>query len=726
MELGAAGSDGGALYIHGGSINNPGGRDAKLWIEDPTSNDWAININKTGYNYGIQMSYADSASHAFYIIGGGAERFRITGSGEIAKCGSIYPRSADTFDIGDNGSSRWRNIYSEKLFADDLIRIGTPPPWSEASGDYRALSISGRTANSSGFIYLGNGVATTNGDFDLGRIRIHNGATEVALITGTTDTSANDDGRMEFHTRNTGGSLQERLRITSAGKVCINNDNALSDLHICTAGSSEEDGTLRIGGSSASLGLVLDYDQVSNTVSKITANPTYTNGNALLKICVDGDANPDQLVLNGNGKIGINIADNTAADLQVRTGTNGAGYFRLGGSSGNGIGMDVTYSNSGATSTIFKQNYRATNNGALMAFDSGYMTFHTGTGGDTRLKISKHGQLLHGNSSEDQGWAVFFNAVGSGGDAGTAGTDGGGDKGVNIRTDMGPTHLDLTGIDNWTLKLANQAYSGAGVADPYGTNSKILFNTVTYNGWNSYGAIALQSVGVSAARGEMVFMLNNGTSSMNEKMRIKSTYIQTANNTGMEIYGGDINHPNDSVFFVRKTSNADWAIKCDASHSNSSDYGMFSRVDNSASYAFGVNDTSTWRFRVSGGGQIYATNTSVASISDQRLKENIVDANSQWDDIKALRFRNYKWRADSGRADGKTYLGLIAQEVEPISPGLVDIDAQTKEDIENNVPDPEYKNVKYSIVWMKAVKALQEAQARIEKLEAEVAALKGS
>jgi len=42
------------------------------------------------------------------------------------------------------------------------------------------------------------------------------------------------------------------------------------------------------------------------------------------------------------------------------------------------------------------------------------------------------------------------------------------------------------------------------------------------------------------------------------------------------------------------------------------------------------------------------------------------------------------------------------------------------------VPDPEYKSVKYSIVWMKAVKALQEAQARIEQLEAKVAALEGS
>jgi hypothetical protein len=37
--------------------------------------------------------------------------------------------------------------------------------------------------------------------------------------------------------------------------------------------------------------------------------------------------------------------------------------------------------------------------------------------------------------------------------------------------------------------------------------------------------------------------------------------------------------------------------------------------------------------------------------------------------------------------------------------------------------DPEYKNVKYSIVWMKSVIALQEAMAKIEQLEEKVKAL---
>ena len=48
---------------------------------------------------------------------------------------------------------------------------------------------------------------------------------------------------------------------------------------------------------------------------------------------------------------------------------------------------------------------------------------------------------------------------------------------------------------------------------------------------------------------------------------------------------------------------------------------------------------------------------------------------------------------------------------------------QDKEDKENGVPDPEYKTVNYSIVWMKAVKALQEAQTRIEDLETQNTAL---
>ena len=47
-------------------------------------------------------------------------------------------------------------------------------------------------------------------------------------------------------------------------------------------------------------------------------------------------------------------------------------------------------------------------------------------------------------------------------------------------------------------------------------------------------------------------------------------------------------------------------------------------------------------------------------------------------------------------------------------------------DIKHGVPsDGKVKSVKYSVLYMKAIKALQEAQTRIETLETKVAALEG-
>ena len=67
-------------------------------------------------------------------------------------------------------------------------------------------------------------------------------------------------------------------------------------------------------------------------------------------------------------------------------------------------------------------------------------------------------------------------------------------------------------------------------------------------------------------------------------------------------------------------------------------------------------------FRVYTNGNVQNTNNSYGSISDQNLKENIVDATSQWDDIKALQVRKYNFREATGHQT-HTQLGLIAQEV---------------------------------------------------------------
>ena len=135
------------------------------------------------------------------------------------------------------------------------------------------------------------------------------------------------------------------------------------------------------------------------------------------------------------------------------------------------------------------------------------------------------------------------------------------------------------------------------------------------------------------------------------------------------------------------------------------------------------NNNQTTRFHVASNGNVTNTNNSYGSISDEKLKENIVDSGSQWEDIKALRVRKYSMKEDALDAPNK--LGVIAQEVEAAGmQGLV-IDS-TDMDENNNDLGTITKTVNYSILYMKAVKALQEAMDRIETLETEVAALKGA
>ena len=134
-------------------------------------------------------------------------------------------------------------------------------------------------------------------------------------------------------------------------------------------------------------------------------------------------------------------------------------------------------------------------------------------------------------------------------------------------------------------------------------------------------------------------------------------------------------------------------------------------------------------------GDFLNSNNNYGSLSDERLKSNITDANSQWEDIKAVQVRNFK-KFDTGDL---VQIGVVAQELETAgmnglvgtsnpsqyqikhdaSFGTLDSDGEVKE-IKEKV-----KSVKYSILYMKAIKALQEAMTRIETLEADVKALKG-
>ena len=133
-------------------------------------------------------------------------------------------------------------------------------------------------------------------------------------------------------------------------------------------------------------------------------------------------------------------------------------------------------------------------------------------------------------------------------------------------------------------------------------------------------------------------------------------------------------------------------------------------------FFFSARDTaaSQYKWYVRDDGDNKNVSGNYGAISDRKLKENISDANSQWEDIKALRVRKFSFK--DRNLDEANMIGVIAQEVEEA--GMVNlVDDEFDRDNDGNVLETTTKTFKYSILYMKAVKALQEAMTRIETLE---------
>lgn len=110
---------------------------------------------------------------------------------------------------------------------------------------------------------------------------------------------------------------------------------------------------------------------------------------------------------------------------------------------------------------------------------------------------------------------------------------------------------------------------------------------------------------------------------------------------------------------------------------------------------------------------------SYGAISDLKLKKLITDANSQWDDIKAIKLKNYVLKNDE---ENNVQLGVIAQDLEGAGMnGLVyeKEDVELVDGVEKDL-GTKTKAVKYSVLYLKAIGALQEAMKKIEDLETRV------
>jgi len=193
-----------------------------------------------------------------------------------------------------------------------------------------------------------------------------------------------------------------------------------------------------------------------------------------------------------------------------------------------------------------------------------------------------------------------------------------------------------------------------------------------------------------------------------ESMRIDSSGNVLVGRTSTITVNG-----NTSNATFEQHINGSWPVAVHASQTAKRGYAAFyaETGDGSSSgdhFAYFANQTNS-KFLIFGNGDVDNRNNSYGQISDETLKQDIVDAASQWNDIKNLRVRKFRFKDNP---TGVLQIGVVAQEVETVSAGLVKTD------------DEGIKSVKYSVLYMKAVKALQEAQARIETLEAEKTQMK--
>jgi hypothetical protein len=98
-----------------------------------------------------------------------------------------------------------------------------------------------------------------------------------------------------------------------------------------------------------------------------------------------------------------------------------------------------------------------------------------------------------------------------------------------------------------------------------------------------------------------------------------------------------------------------------------------------------------------------STSVNYSTSSDQRLKDNIVDAPSASDDIDAIQVRSFDWKSNGSHQK----YGMVAQELQTVAPEAVSGDADSEE----------MMGVDYSKLVPMMLKEIQSLRARVAQLE---------
>jgi hypothetical protein len=459
-----------------------------------------------------------------------------------------------------------------------------------------------------------------------------------------------------------GTSSSEKMRLDSSGNLGIGTSSPGQRLEIQAPAGASQNAVIRLRATDSASG--------SGSVADISAIGTGGQVSALAFSTRDGTNILERMRLDGAGNLGLGVTPSAWASTSKAIQLGTIGFLE---------------NNDNVSQYIGRNGYRA----------SGGWTYST----------SSPAQLFGMEASGNFAWYTA--------PSGTAGNaisftqamtlDASGNLGIGVTSMSYPLDVKLA---NNQFILARESTSNitngfriGGVSN----ESKAVFSANSATGEVNLGAINTN------------YFLTFSTNGANERARITSGGFFKASNTGT--YSSSTS---DRYEFTSDKN--DLTILVNSTNTGANVNNVYSQLPagaNAGAYHFvGSISGSGLQFTVDADGDVKNTNNSYGSISDIKLKQDVVDAASQWDDIKALRVRKYRFKRNP---DAALQIGLVAQEAEAVSPGLVEETADRDE--EGNDLGTTTKSVKYSVLYMKAVKALQEAMARIEQLETRVAAL---
>jgi len=115
-----------------------------------------------------------------------------------------------------------------------------------------------------------------------------------------------------------------------------------------------------------------------------------------------------------------------------------------------------------------------------------------------------------------------------------------------------------------------------------------------------------------------------------------------------------------------------------------------------------------------GNGNVVNANNSYGPISDIKVKENITDTTPKLNKLMQVRVVNYDLKGELGY-ETHNQIGVIAQELETVFPGLVE--ENPDRDVDGNDLGTTTKSVKMSVFVPILIKAFQELSVRVAELE---------